>query len=304
MKPSESSIPSCFLYGDSAPDVELDFLHIERIPERSGRHDWTIPPHVHPDHLQILLVNHGGGLMRVEGEGFDIPPGSLVVVPAGLVHEFHFEPRTDGLVINAAMPFIGRLTGDAADMAAALTLPAVHPLDAPAGSHAHAAGLFEGMLQEYVASAPGRVRAIEGYLGLMLITLMRRHRAGQPDMRPLAQDRDYGLLCRYRAELEQHFRTQKGMDFYADRLGVTPQRLTQACRARTGRTGSELLHERLIVEAKRHLVYMARSVAEVGYELGFEDPAYFSRFFSRRVGMAPGEYRRTRQQEKTQGFGT
>lgn len=299
---NETSIPSCFLYGDSAPDVDMDFLHIERITERSGRHDWTIPPHVHPDHVQLLLVEHGGGTMRVEGEDFAVPPGALVVVPAGLVHEFLFVPRTDGTVINAAVPFIARMTEGSPETAAALTQPAVHALDVPEGALAHANALFRGLLQEYVLSAPGRTRAIEGYLQLLLITVMRRHRAAQPDMRPLAQDREYVLLCRYRTVLEQHFRTEKSMEFYARDLGVTVQRLTQACRARTGRTASELLHERLIVEAKRHLVYMARSVAEVGYELGFEDPAYFSRFFSRRVGMAPGEYRRTRQDERTHEF--
>jgi AraC family transcriptional regulator, transcriptional activator of pobA len=304
MKSRMTSIPSCFLYGDSEPDVDLNFLHIERIRDRSGRHDWTIPPHVHPDHVQILLVDNGGGVMVVEGESFAIPPGSLVVVPAGLVHEFHFEPRTDGLVINAAVPFVAQLSDGSADIAAALTLPAVHALQLPPDALTHAAGLFEAALQEYVVTAPGRVRAIEGYVTLILITLMRRHRSSQPDMRPLAQDRDYELLCRYRAELEHAFRTEKTMEFYANRLGVTVQRLTQACRARTGRTASELLHERLIVEAKRHLVYMARSVAEVGYELGFDDPAYFSRFFSRRVGVAPGEYRRVQLERKAQGIAT
>ncbi len=295
-----TGIPSCFLYGDSAPDVEMDFLHIERIPERSGRHDWTIPPHIHPDHVQILLVENGGGTLRVEGEDYPVPRGSLVVVPAGLVHEFHFVPRTDGVVINAAMPFIARLSQEMVDVAQALTQPAVYGLETPPRALDHAATLFHSLLEEYVLSVPGRVRAIEGYLQLILITAMRRHRAAQPDMRPLAQDRDYALLCRYRTVLEQNFRHQKSMEFYAAELGVTVQRLTQACRARTGRTASELLHERLVVEAKRHLVYMARSVAEVGYELGFEDPAYFSRFFSRRVGMAPGEYRRCRQDEKAQ----
>lgn len=297
-----TGIPSCFLYGESGPDVEMDFLHIERIPERSGRHDWTIPPHVHPDHIQILLVDNGGGTLRVEGEEYAVPPGSLVVVPAGLVHEFLFVPRTDGAVINAAVPFIARLTQDVADLAAALTQPAVYALDTPPGAMDHAASLFHGLQEEYVQSVPGRVRAIEGYLHLILITAMRRYRAAQPDMRPLAQDREYVLLCRYRNALEQNFRHEKSMEFYAADLGVTVQRLTQACRARTGRTASELLYERLVVEAKRHLVYMARTVAEVGYELGFEDPAYFSRFFSRRVGMAPGEYRRSRHAEKAQEF--
>ena len=72
---------------------------------------------------------------------------------------------------------------------------------------------------------------------------------------------------------------------------MSAQRLNQACKARTGKTASELLHERLIVEAKRCLIYMDLNVAEIGYELGFEDPAYFSRVFRKETGEAPADFR-------------
>ena len=46
-----------------------------------------------------------------------------------------------------------------------------------------------------------------------------------------------------------------------------------------------------MVEAKRLLIYTGKSVAEVGYDLGFEDPAYFARFFAERAGSAPSAFR-------------
>ena len=111
-------------------------------------------------------------------------------------------------------------------------------------------------------------------------------------------DRDYDLLCRYREILETHFKSEKGLEFYASKLGVSIQRLNLACKARVGKTASQLLHERVVIEAKRCLIYMTMTVAEVGYDLGFEDPAYFSRFFSQRVGQPPGAYRETYQTER------
>ena len=53
----------------------------------------------------------------------------------------------------------------------------------------------------------------------------------------------------------------------------------------------DLLHERLILEARRMLAYTPATIAEVAAELGFDDPAYFSRFFSRSVGASPSGYR-------------
>ena len=72
---------------------------------------------------------------------------------------------------------------------------------------------------------------------------------------------------------------------------MTPARLNAACRARLGTTASGLLHDRIVTEAKRCLIYTAMPVAEVGYALGFDDPAYFSRFFSKRTGLPPGRLR-------------
>lgn len=289
----EGEIPRFFLYGDPVADVERDFLHVERIPERSGRHDWTIGAHMHPDHVQILLVERGGGTLHAEAEPLDIPPGALVVVPAGLVHGFLFRPGTDGMVITAALPFLAQVIDGDPDLTQALAVPGVHPV-AAAGDESMTAIAFRALAREYVWAAPGRVAAIRGLMLGILVAVMRRQRAQRPGTPAPAPDRDHALVSRYRAELEQHFRQHRAMGFYAGRLGVSAARLNQACRARAGRTASDLLHDRLVIEAKRHLVFMARSVAEVGYDLGFEDPAYFSRFFARRVGMAPGAYRRAK----------
>ena len=104
-------------------------------------------------------------------------------------------------------------------------------------------------------------------------------------------DRNYALVVRYRDLIERNYREERRLEFYADRLGVTPARLNAACRARLGTTASRLLHDRILTEAKRCLIYTAMSVAEIGYALGFEDPAYFNRFFTKRTGLPPGRLR-------------
>ena len=105
------------------------------------------------------------------------------------------------------------------------------------------------------------------------------------------RDREYDILMRYKELVERHFRQQKAMEFFSREIGISAQRLNQACKGRAGKTASEILHERIIIEAKRCLLYMETTVAEIGYDLGFDDPAYFSRFFSQRVGQPPGAYR-------------
>ena len=124
---------------------------------------------------------------------------------------------------------------------------------------------------------------------MLLVALIR---AKAPAVPPLpADDRSYALVARYRDLIEGHFREERRLDFYAGRLGVTPARLNAACRARLGATASGLLHDRVITEAKRWLIYTGMSVAEVGYALGFASQAHFTVMFRKLVGTTPGAYR-------------
>lgn len=283
-------IPRIYLYGEELSEVELDFVHVEPIRDRSGPNDWTIRAHAHPDHTQLLFVEHGGGEIRIESHTYQIPVPAMVVIPVAMVHEIRFLPGTDGHVITAACAYAKAMIQGDARYGEALRHPAVYPLgDDPANCVALKES-FEWMRREYVWTAPGRRMAIKAQFQRILVALMRlRSETGTED--PQRVDHDYDLLCRYRELLETNFKSEKCLEFYASKLGVSIQRLNLACKARANKTASRLLHERVVIEAKRCLIYMTMTVAEVGYDLGFEDPAYFSRFFSQRVGMPPGAYR-------------
>lgn len=79
---------------------------------------------------------------------------------------------------------------------------------------------------------------------------------------------------------------------YAALLHVMERRLSEATKRCTGQTASEIIHERVLLEAKRLLVHSQLSISEVAYRLSIDDPAYFSRFFKKHTGKTPGEYKR------------
>ncbi|MGB0748732.1 MAG: helix-turn-helix domain-containing protein [Magnetospiraceae bacterium] len=294
-----ADIPYCYLYGDPVTDVELNFMHIELIKERSGAHDWTIRAHAHPDHTQILFVESEGGAILIEGKEYLIPTKSIVLIPAAMVHEIHFRPGTDGYVITAALDYVRRVAQGDHRLLEIVATPAVFPLDQTVLNVNAIMDSFHWAYREYASSAPGRRLSIMAQFLRILVALLRL--SGEQERLDVAgSDRDYEILCRYRQMLDRNFRTEKSLESYAKELGVSPQRLNQACKARAGKTSSELLHERLIIEAKRYLLYMELTVAEIGYELGFEDPAYFSRFFSQRVGQPPSAYRTNHKGQRQQ----
>lgn len=286
---TRAAIPTYYLYGDRQADVELDFLHVEPILDRSGPHGWRIRPHAHPDHMQIMLIHGGGGSVRLEEVLHPIPTPAVLVLPAGCVHQFEFQPGTDGHVVTAALGWLNAATDGDARLAQAVARPAVLAL---AGSGLDLPGVtatFDGLLREFVWEAPGRRTAIMALFMRLLVVVLR---LGIDRPAPGPGDRDQELLAGYRALIEQHFRDQRAPAFYAARLAVTPARLNAACKARAARTATQILHDRILLEAKRLLVYTDHPVASVAQMTGFDDPAYFSRFFAQRAGSAPGPYRR------------
>lgn len=285
------TIPRFFLYEDQHSDVELDFLHIEPIRERSGLHDWTIRPHSHPDHTQFLLVTNGNGWTRMEENRWEFSSTSLVIIPAGIVHEIGFEAHTDGFVITAAFNYLKSTASNDRRLLDVCLAPAVFPLDSSDQLYDGIADAFSQMNDEFVWSAIGRRSAIMA-LFIRILVYVLRVQSNQEIVAANTPNKDYDLVMRYREMLEQYFRHEKNLEFYASKLGVTLSKLNIASKSRLGKTSSELLYERMVVEAKRYLLYSEMSVAEIGHSIGFDDPAYFSRFFSKRVGSPPGTYRR------------
>lgn len=99
------------------------------------------------------------------------------------------------------------------------------------------------------------------------------------------------LVQRLRALLEAHYQDHQPLSFYADAFGVTADHLSRTCRQVAGQSALDMLHGRLLLEAKRLLAYTPLSVAEVAAQLGYVDLAYFSKVFTRTVGDAPSRYR-------------
>jgi AraC-like DNA-binding protein len=90
--------------------------------------------------------------------------------------------------------------------------------------------------------------------------------------------------------LENHYKEEKAVDFYADRLNITSKRLNQILKAKLGKTIRQLLHERIMIEAKHQVIVSKQAIKEISYNLGFEDRSYFSRFFKKMTGQTPEEF--------------
>ena len=93
--------------------------------------------------------------------------------------------------------------------------------------------------------------------------------------------------------IERFYFKESGVHFYAQQLNMSIKQLNFLVREIHGKTVSNLIHERIIVDAQLSLQSSQCSVKTIAYNLGFEDPSYFSRFFRRYTGLSPNQYRKS-----------
>jgi len=289
LKSLRSAIPAYFLYGEAlqAPDERL--VHIETIAGRSKLHKWTIRAHRHRDLHQVLLIRRGSTEVHLESESRLFRSPTAIVVPPGAVHSFEFEPGTEGFVISFARGLVRELAAASPALIETLDRPLARSLDRRALDATDSWALAEMLLREFGRSAPGRHVALRGMLGALLANLVRL--AGTVTSQEAAPLPARERVARFRESLERHFRTHMSVAAYAAELGASEPTLRRACLAVVGETPLEMLQLRLLIEAERQLRYTSMPVAQVAFYLGFDDPAYFSRFFMRRMGLAPRAFR-------------
>lgn len=100
------------------------------------------------------------------------------------------------------------------------------------------------------------------------------------------------ILTSYKDLVEQHFSKWHKVQQYAEALHVTPDHLNRTIKSLIGKTAKEYLQSRIIIEAKRLLTFSENSAKEIGYGLGFTEPANFSNFFKKCTGHSPSTFRK------------
>jgi AraC family transcriptional activator of pobA len=100
-----------------------------------------------------------------------------------------------------------------------------------------------------------------------------------------------GTVARLRAVVDEFFRQERLLGFYAEKLGMTVDRLNDHVKRATGVTAGHLIRQRVLIEAKRRLAFTAQQIHDIAEELGFTDASHFARFFRKQTGTTPHEFR-------------
>jgi len=287
------ALPLFHLYGDPPDDQAFDFIHAETVASRSSIHDWTIRAHRHRNLFQILLIESGAGEMTFEAARLPFAAPAAILVPAAVAHGFRFEPRvTQGWVLTFTEDAAVALADRAREALTRLRALASHPI-IPITDEAERARLSKlcaELFEEGSLAREGYRVAMRGLLALIAVGVARlaasRARTGSVTLQPAD-----ATVAQLRALVDEFFRREHQLGFYAEKLGMTVDRLNDHVKRATGVTAGHLIRQRVLTEAKRQLVFTTQPIQDIAEELAFSDPSHFARFFRKHTGTTPHEFR-------------
>ncbi|MFK4047825.1 helix-turn-helix domain-containing protein [Roseomonas mucosa] len=278
-----------YVLGDVSAHV--GFLNCERISDRSHIHGWRVDEHYHEGLAQLFVFQEGRVEGRIDYAQCSIDGPAVAWMPALCNHSFVYPADMNGWVITVPTTNISRLVAQKPWLKGCTSLPLLVRGAEHAALLADALGWARRIEAEQARHSEESYAVLEALFFLALVTLHRAQATEGGQVGPMA-GRKQDLLVRFQALLDQKPDATRSVVEYARMLAVTPTHLSRCIRASTGRTAGELIHDRVMLEAKRQLVFTDRSVADIAYNLGFSSPSYFSRFFGSRMdGETPRDFR-------------
>lgn len=265
------------------PDALFYMTRLEKLVQEFKGID---KPHSHTFYL-VMWLAQGSGTHTIDFRTYSIAPHQLYFLTPGQVHSWELSTDSQGynLFIDANF-FRGRF-GNRLQQYPFFHSHQHQPLLAVTDQHSLFSDLFRYAYDEYEQRRPNRADVFLSFVHILLETANRLY-----NQQWVGTDTHlYDRIRQYEELIENQFLTVREVSAYADQMSLSPNHLNHICKKVLEKTASQLLHERTVIEAQRLLTHTAQSVKEVGFQLGFEDPSYFVRFFKKHTGQTPVEFR-------------
>jgi len=250
-------------------------IRVERIEKRF--HPKVPFPHRH-GFYHFLFLEKGSGWHEIDFKTYKVCPGQGYFVKPGEVHGWQLSKSTRGFVLE----FTRESLAQPGLLAKLESVPALIEGKAALALEP----FFRLMLDEIEAGQQDFRLCLEG---LLLAFVTRVVRTQKPKKGRISVPL---LVSQFQQLVDQYFKQEHSVEFYAQRLGLSGKALTTKISKALGKSAGAIIQDRCLIEAKRLLAYADLSIAEIGYQIGYEDPNYFARFFRQKTGHTPGEFRK------------
>jgi AraC family transcriptional activator of pobA len=282
----EKIIPTYSLLESSSLGSTLFEIIESKGEVRRRKADFLIPHR--KDYYMLVFVKKGNSRHWVDGVSYTIRPETLYFATPQQIHVKEKSEPLQGMFIYFTEEFL-----QLEENHLLLQLPVIlnpdnqHEVSLTPEHLVFIDDILKKMLVEFNSGKDWRNSMLLSYLRVLLIYVSRLYIEQYEN----TSSSDNLLLRKFRAHIDRQFTALHQVADYAQLLSISPGHLNDLVKTQSGKTAMEHIHDRIVLEAKRHLLHTEWSMKEIAHNLGFQDAAYFGRFFKRLTGGTPAAFR-------------
>ena len=290
MKSKSEHIPVYSLQSFSSPGSDNQQFKVEVFD--ANRHFSVKYPHRH-DFFEVLYLSKGSGFHVIDGNKYEIKPPGVFFMSPGQAHKIEFSSDIEGYIFIFTAEFYlinqnnqNRLIEFPFFFTIRQDNPPLTLIDKK--DILFLESLFEKGISETKKDTPYSIDLLRSVLDMILTSCSILYKT---DENILNKGKGHIMVKKFFQLVEENYLNNLSITEYADKLAITANHLTQTVNQLTGKTSSQIIRAKQILEIKRLLVHTNLSITEIATRLNFADQSYFAKFFKRETGVSPLQYR-------------
>lgn len=239
----------------------------------------------------IFWIKEGKGTYNIDFEQYSFNGSVLFFLSPGQVFSVESEKIKEAYRINFVKDFYCIQTHDREVACNGVLFNNVYetPFVVPCKKDTQKLDfILENLIEEFNQNETAQYDMLQTYLKQFIILAVRI----QKENHQLKETTESKLFKDFSVLVEMNFKQLHSVTDYANRLGVSPKSLTKNFQKIGTTTPSDFIKNRIILESKRKLLYSTNSVKQIAFDLGFNDPAYFTRFFTKAASKSPLQFKK------------
>ena len=270
------------------PQIQVDFL-VDKFEDMVEPENIEFP-HKH-SFYEILWVTNGNSNQNIDYKNYTISKNTLFFISPGQLHLFEKWENIEGFVILFTEQFFLQIFQNKNILFELSYLDNLHEhpfIQLKKEDINTIEPIIDLLCDEY----KGFEQSNEILQALLLILLRRIQKLFS--IQSLQKSNKYQIVIfkQFRNLVELNFYKNIPVSQYASQLNISTHQLNSYVKVTSGKTTTEIIQERVILEAQQLLHFSEYTISQIAYKLGFEDSSYFARYFKKHIGLSPQEFRK------------
>ena len=290
MKNHTEQLPVYSLHNFSSPERKSQQFQVEVFD--ANRHFSVKYPHRH-DFFEVLYLLKGSGYHVIDTNKYEIKPPCVFFMSPGQAHKLELSNDIEGFIFIFTADFYLLNRSNQNTLIEFPFFYTIHQDNPPLlleneNDIRFLESLFRQGISEISDGVESNNEMLRSILDLILTTCAARYQVTE---NLLNKGKGQILVKRFFHLVEENHQKNLSMSDYSGMIGITPNHLTQTVKSLTGKTSSQIIKAKQLLEIKRLLVHTNLSISEIANQLNFEDQSYFTKFFKRETGFTPVQFR-------------